>query len=130
MLPSKSNTNLVSIQARQISDGEFGEVVTWVENRQCWVSISPDRGREINSGPEKTSIVTHTVRGDFLELEGVDETMRIVHNLEHAYDPISDSSQVYDIEAVMPDIDGRGDVMLRVALDSRSFSKISPNRPE
>lgn len=114
-MPPSRNPNLVLFQRKETVSGDFNDVVRWVNDRQVWVSINPNRGREVFEGPELTSVVTHTIRGDFLELEGIDETYRAVYNDTHDYGPhgIRADSLVFDLLAVMPNYDGRDDIMIQ-----------------
>lgn len=129
MIPSRRNNNLVLIEKKVKVPGEYNPVVTWVEHKQVWVSIDPNRGREIQRGAELQSIVTHTIRGDFLDLEDVDETMRVVHSVTHTYDPVDEDAKVYGIVAALVDEDHHRDVMLKAELNPRRYSKIPPNTP-
>lgn len=130
MIPVRPATNLVLIQRKVATTGLWNPSVSWTENRRVWVSIIPDRGREIFRGSELESVVTHTIRGDFLELEGVTETDRIIYNDCHAYSPINAGSLVFDILAVMPNHDGRNDVMIQANLKSLSYGEMPGNIPQ
>jgi head-tail adaptor len=131
MLPAKRLTNLVLIQRKQETGGQWNGAVEWVEDRKVWVSIDPARGREIFADGERQSIVTHTIRGDFLELEGVTEEMRIVFNDTHAYDDgIRADSLVFDVAGVMPNYDGRDDIMIQAVLEPRRYGQIAENAPQ
>lgn len=138
MIPSKNNTCLVSIQAvGVVSTGQYGDKYGWTENRKAWVSINPDRGREIFEAGERQAVVTHTIRGDFLTLNGVTEKMRIIYNDTHQYvldpeddDAIRADSLVFDIKAVMADHDHRKDIMIQAALDNRRYGQIPPDAPQ
>ena len=131
-MPPSRNPNLVLIQKKVTTPGDFNDTVAWLEDRQVWVSINPNRGREVFAGAELTSVVTHTLRGDFLELEGVDETMRIVFNDTHDYDAhgIRADSLVFDILAVMPNYDGRDDIMIQASLKALRFGDLPENIPQ
>jgi len=124
-------SNLILVLKKAIVPGDFNDVVAWVEDRQVWSSISPNRGREVFAGPELSSIVTHTIRGDFLEFEGIDETMRLIYNDTHAYadDAIRADSLVFNVLAVMPNYDGRDDCMIQASLDPRRFGDLPPDIP-
>jgi hypothetical protein len=130
-VPPSRNPNLVLIQKKVTIPGDFNDVVAWVEDRQVWVSINPNRGREVFAGPELTSVVTHTLRGDFLELEGVDETYRAVYNDTHDYDAhgIRADSLVFDLLAVMPDYDGMSDIMIQANLKALRYGDLPPDVP-
>lgn len=130
-MPPSRNPNLVLIQKKATIPGDFNDKVVWVEDRQVWVSINPNRGREIFEGPELTSVVTHTIRGDYLELDGVDETMRIVFNDTHDYDAhgIRADSLVFDILAVMPNYDGLDDCMVQANLKALRYGDLPPDVP-
>ncbi len=102
MIPSR-HPNLVLIQ-HTVKSGEFGDQFSWVE-----------------------------FRGDFLELEGVVEKMRLIYNDTHEYGPspavIRPDSEVFDILAVMPNYDGRDDVMMQVKLITRRFADLPIDIP-
>lgn len=120
MITARLRNNLVLIQKKVITTGSWNSIVAWVQHAQAWVSIEPQRGREGFSQGERESTVTHKIRGDYNELIGVDETMRIVwaQNMSYVYGgsppawTISDDARVFDILAVMPDFEKRGDVMI------------------
>ena len=130
-MPPSRNPNLVLIQKKVTIPGDFNDVVAWVEDRQVWVSINPNRGREVFAGPELTSVVTHTFRGDYLELEGVNETMRAVYNDTHDYDAhgIRADSLVFDLLAVMANFDGRDDIMIQANLKALRYGDLPPDVP-
>lgn len=132
MVPSSKFANLVLIQKKVEQPGSWNPTVSWVEFRQVWVSIQPDRGREVFKGAELSSVVTHKIRGDFLELEGVDETMRIVVNDTHDYGPhgIRTDSLVFDILAVMPNIDENDDCMIQATLKAQRYGQLPPDIPQ
>lgn len=131
MIPSR-HPNLVLVQRPDRTAGHWNDVTTWVEDRQVWVSINPDRGREIFRADELRSVVTHTIRGDFYELEGIEESWRIVYNDTHEYGPseIRDDSLVFEILAVMPNYDGRDDIMIQATLLGRRYGVLDPNIPQ
>src|SRR5690606_36505322 len=85
MIRSGRARSLVLLQKKGTETSSLNDTVSWVEDRRAWVSITPARGREIFKGDELASVVTHTVRGDFLELEGIDETMRMIFNDTHDF---------------------------------------------
>jgi len=130
MLPSQRLSNLVLIQSKVETDGAWNPAVEWVENRRVWVSVDPKRGREIFTAGEKEAVVTHTIRGDFLELEGVNETMRIVLADTHIYDPVPANALVFDILAVLPNYDGRDDTMIQAALLNRRHGTLPADIPQ
>lgn len=139
MIPSKNNTCLVSIQVVGVvsTDPQWGDQLGWTENRKAWVSINPDRGREVFSGGELESVITHTIRGDFLTLNGVTEKMRIIYNDTHQYvldeeddDAIRADSLVFNILAVMPDHDHRRDIMIQAHLDNLRYGDLPPDIPQ
>lgn len=125
-------TNLVLVQQKIETGGSWNPVIAWVEYRQVWVSIQPDRGREVFKGDELAAVVTHKIRGDFLELEGVNETMRLVYNDTHDYDAhgIRADSLVFDILAVMPNIDGRDDCLIQSNLKAQRYGDLPPDIPQ
>lgn len=132
MIISGKAPNLVLVQHKVTIPGPLNDIVVWAEYRQVWMSIQPNRGREVFKGDELQSVVSHTLRGDFLELEGIDETMRVVFNDTHDYGPhgIRADSLVFDILAVMPNLDGRDDVMIQANLNPLRFGDLDPNVPQ
>lgn len=128
MIPSR-NPCLVLIQRKSTSPGQYEDVVTWSSDRQVWVSIQPVRGREIYKADERESEVSHKIRGDFLELEGIDSEDRVVYNDTHDYDEhgIRADSLVFDILAVMPNYDGRDDIMIQANLKGLRFGQLAPD---
>lgn len=131
MIPAKHNSNLVLIQNKvKVSDPQWGDTVTWPEFRQVWVSISPNRGREVFKGDELSAVVSHTIRGDFLELEGVTETMRLIYHESHVYDPMPASALVFDLLAVLPDYDHSEDIMIQASLKALRFGDLPPDIPQ
>jgi len=125
MVPAKNNNNLVLVQNKVRTPGQWNDTETWTELKQVWVSISPNRGREVFAADERESIVTHTIRGEFLEMEGITAEMRIVYNDTHAYSPIRSDSIVYQILAVMPDMDHRADIMIQAEEEGRRYSALA-----
>lgn len=132
MYNSTRNNNLVLIQHKVTAESVRGrnEVITWETLTDAWVSINPNRGREIMKGDEKQSIVTHTIRGDFLALEVVKADMRIIYNDTHSYDPISPGSRVFNVLSVMADLDMHKDIMIQVDEYSRPYGELSENITE
>lgn len=133
-MPPSRNPNLVLIQRKESggSSGGWNPTESWVEDRQVWLSINPNRGREVFAGDELQAVVTHTLRGDFLELDGVDETMRIVWNDTHDYGPhgIRADSLVFDILAIMPNYDGRDDCMVQANLKTLRYGDLPADVPQ
>ena len=126
MFSSSRNRNLVLVQEKVTVAGDFNDAVAWQNvGEPAWVSINPVRGREITRDEEVQSIVTHTVRGDYLEINHIKDEMRIVFNEEHEYDPISQNSIIFDVIAVMEDFDTRGDVMIQVERHNLTFGQTS-----
>lgn len=106
--------------------GSWNPVVAWVEDRQRWVSINPNRGREKFDGDELQSVVTHTIRGDLYELEGIDAAWRIIYNDTHDYAAhgIRADSLVFDVLAVMPNFDDRDDMMMQANLNPLRYGDL------
>lgn len=125
MIPTKRNNNCCLIQKKSTVEGKFNDTVTWVYDREVWLSITPERGREKFSSDELKSVVSHKIRGDYLELNGVDETMRIILSKDMTYDPISNDADVYDILAVMPDEDGHADILISAVKENRPYGQQS-----
>lgn len=130
MIPSR-HPNLILVQHKVEVSGPWNPVVSWEEERQIWVSLQPNRGREVFKGAELESVVTHTIRGDFLELEGITSEMRVVYNDTHDYDAhgIRADSLVFDILAVMPNYDGRDDIMMQANLKGLRFGELPLDVP-
>lgn len=132
MFPVKDATCLVLIQHKTTTAGDWNPVVSWGEFRRAWVSIRPDRGREVFKGAELETTVTHTIRGDFLALQDVDETMRVIYNDTHDYAShgIRADSMVFDILAVMPDHEKRGDCMVQASLKPLRLGELPADIPQ
>lgn len=106
------------------ANGQWGLTKTWVTHAFAWVSIEPDRGQERNTENEKESVTTHVVRGDYFDLRGVKETMRMIYHPVMVYSPIPNASEVYQVLTVMPALNDRSDVMIRVAKEGRQYSDV------
>jgi head-tail adaptor len=138
MITARLRNNLVLIQKKAEVSGAWNPVVSWIEHAKVWVSIDPQRGREVFASNETESVVSHAIRGDFMELSGVDETMRIIHASDMSYvyagSPpewtIRSDARVFNILAVMPDFERRGDIMISAAEDSRRYGNIGENVPQ
>lgn len=138
MITARLRNNLVLIQKKMETAGTWNPVVTWIQHAQVWVSIDPQRGREVFQSSETQSVITHAIRGDFMELSGVDESMRIIHASDMSYvyggSPaawtIRSDARVFNILAVMPDFEKRGDVMISAAEDGRRYGAIGANVPQ
>lgn len=124
MVPARKTPLPVVIQTFANNAGAWNDVKAWSQFAAVWVSISPDRGREIEAADETVATVTHTIRGDFYDLEGVSEKMRVIYSPKGVYDPIPNDAEVYDILAVMPDEDTRQDIMLKAQLNSRRYGEL------
>lgn len=128
MISAKYRSCMVLIEREGVvsSDPQWGDKKGWIEFRKAWVSIQPNRGREVFRDDEKESVITHTIRGDFLDLDGVLETDRIVYNDTHEYSAhgIPADSRVFDILAVMPNFDGRDDIMIRANEEGRRYGDL------
>ncbi len=121
MVPARKTPNPVLILQYATNPGAWNDTKAWSPLREAWVSITPDRGREIQAADETIAVVTHTIRGDFLALEGVSEKMRVIYSPKGVYDPIPNDAQVYEILAVMPDEVNRQDIMLKAQLNGRRY---------
>jgi head-tail adaptor len=126
MIPARRNNCFVLIQRYTTTDGQWGETKQWIMFTQAWVSINPDRGREIFRSDERESIVTHTIRGDYFELVDVEEKMRIIDSEPGVYEPIPPTAKVFDILAVMVDEDGHEDIMIKAEQLGRRFGELTP----
>lgn len=123
-------TKLVMFQRKVIDKtGEF-DVETWVNVVDAWVSISPDRGREIATQGETVATAVYSIRGDYRGLESVSEEMRAIYNITHNYpEPYDDdappaNTKVYEVLAVMPDEEFEDDIMLKAVLRNRLLSEL------
>lgn len=128
MISGRKRPCLVLIQNYTKTDGQWGEAKAWAEFCRAWVSIDPERGREQFTSNEREAISTHIVRGDYLEMKDVTPRMRIVFSPEMSYGngstTVPSTCKVYDILAVMPDENARGDVMLRVQEEERRYGEL------
>lgn len=129
MISGRRRPCLILIQTFTETDGQYGATVTWSEYCRAWVNIEPDRSREQYKSDERESVVTHTIRGDYMELSEVRATMRIIYNDEMEYgdgqNGIPSSSRVFEILAVMPAFNDRGDVMIKVEEEGRTYGEIT-----
>ena len=124
MIPSRHNNSYVRFEKPTKVTGQYNDTIVWVKYTDAWVSITPQRGREVFSANELEAVVTHKIRGDFLELEGIDETMRMVFHKAMVYDPNPlDDSDVYNILAYMPDLDSRADVLISAIKEARNYGQ-------
>lgn len=130
MLTARRRNNLVLVLHKVfVPNPPFNDVEAWVQFAQVWVSIDPERGREIFEEQERTAVVTHKIRGDYQELRDLDETMMVVHHPSMSYPfegsppvwGIAADARVFNIMAVMPDFETRGDVVLAVTEDGRRW---------
>ena len=121
MPPARKTPLFVIVQHYATTPSDWNDKKIWVPFTEAWVSITPDRGREIQAADETVAVATHTIRGDFLTLEGISEKMRVIYSPAGVYDPIPNDAQVYDVLAVMPDEDARQDIMLKVQLNGRRY---------
>lgn len=113
MVPSKNRSTLVSIEQRAEKTGsKWGNDFDWTEFGQAWVSITPNRGREVFRGQGQESEVSHTIRGDWVDLENVQPEMRIVLTEDMVY-PATGAARYFDIHAVMHDEDHHRDTMIK-----------------
>lgn len=139
MITPRQRNNLVLIQNKvETTDAQWGNTYSWTEYGQFWVSIDPQRGREIFTAGENEAVITHKIRGDYQELIGVTEAMRIIFDPSMSYDDgasppsaqIPSNARVFDILAVMPDYEHRGDVMISVQEFGRRYNSISTVIPQ
>lgn len=131
MIPSRT-PNLVLVERKAISQSQWGDGVTWSALRLVWVSINPLRGREVYQGDEVETVVTHRIRGDFLELEGVTSEDRILYNDQHDYTvgAIPASTLVFDLLAVLPNYDGRDDTLIQANLHQKRYGDLVADIPQ
>ena len=121
-MPVQNRTNLVLFQAKTLAsdpDG-FNDTVSWQEHCKAWVSLNPNRGREVTRDQTQQSIVSHTVRGDWMELRDVTPEMRMLFIETGDYlsadlsvdDPAG--YRMFDVVGVMNDEDHHADTMITV----------------
>lgn len=118
-------SKLVQFQRKVIDKtGEY-DVETWENVSDAWVSISPDRGREVATQGELVATVVYSIRGDYRDLEGVSEDMRAIYNTAQVYTgTLPSATKAYEIIAVMPDEEFEDDIMLKAVLRNRTVSNI------
>lgn len=118
-------TKLIQLQQLTIdTTGEY-DVETWANVSDAWVSISPDRGREVPTQGELVATVVYSIRGDYRDLQGISEKMRALLNVTQVYtEPYPADTKVYEIIAVMPDEEFEDDIMLKAVLRNRTLSNI------
>lgn len=133
MITARQRNCLVLIQYKVETSGQWNNTVSWLQHVQAWVSIEPQRGREVFTAGERESVVTHKIRGDYQELKSVTEEMRIVFdpvNMSYVYagSPLSwtinANARVFDILAVMPDFEKRGDIMISASEEGRRYGAL------
>lgn len=128
LLTGRRRGCLVLVESFTTTDGQYGLSKAWASNRQVWVSIDPKRGDERYTANEKESVVTHVIRGDYYDLLGVTPEMRVIFNASMDYSgspEIPADSKVYQILAVIPDENERGDTMLHVEEEGRTYGELS-----
>lgn len=120
--PVHNRTNLVLFQAKVTGpdpDG-FNDVVSWQEHCKAWVSLNPNRGREVTRDETQQSIVSHTVRGDWMELRSVTPEMRMlfIDSGDYASADLTVDEptgyRMFDVVAVLNDEDHHADTMIKV----------------
>jgi head-tail adaptor len=127
-MESRRRPSLVLVQTFTEVDGQYGKTQVWIERCTAFVNIEPFRGRENFTAAERESIVTHTIRGDYYDLIGVEATDRIIFSpgMDYGLSPtvIPDDAQVFQVLAVMPDYIGLNDVVLKVEQEGRTYGEI------
>jgi len=88
-------------------------IVTWATDRDAWVQLEPKRGRERREAGVVDGTVSHTVRGDYYDLDGVTTAMRMVVDPEGTFDDETRKAY-FDIEAIQTDHTNHGETMLQV----------------
>lgn len=106
------------------TDGQWGNTKSWITHCVAWVSIEPERGTEQSVQNEKESVTTHIVRGDYMDLKDVVATMRMVFSPRMDYSVIPSDAGVYQILTVMPSLNDRRDVVIRVAKEGRPYGSL------
>ena len=128
--PAKRRTKLVQFQQMTVDKSGEYDVDVWANVSDAWVSLSPDRGREVMTQGELVATVMYSVRGDYRDLEGVTEAMRMIYNISQTYpaagdvDPMPADTKAFEIQAIMPDEEFEDDIMLKVTLRNRKLSDI------
>jgi head-tail adaptor len=125
MAPSANRRSCLVIFQRETTDtsGEY-DVTAWETVSDAWVAIDPNRGREIFSQNELEAVVSHTIRGDYLDLEAITEKMRMIYHESHVYEPIPAKAEVYDLLAVMADKVDRSDIMIQASIRGRRYEDL------
>lgn len=127
MITGRRRPCLVLFQDFYETDGQFGKSRTWRDYALAWVNLEPVRGKEMNAANEIESHVTHNVRGDWRDLQGVNERMRMIYSpsMEYGNSPteISDEADVFRILAVMPSHNDNHDTQIMVQREERSYGK-------
>ncbi|MCW5697371.1 MAG: head-tail adaptor protein [Bauldia sp.] len=86
-------------------------VYSWVPYRTVWVKIEPTRGYERQALNVTQNTVSHLIYGDFYDLDGVTEAMRLVYDEQGTYD--DEGRKVYfDIEAIRKDFTNRAETVI------------------
>lgn len=104
----------VSIQKATITrDKDSNEQIqAWVKFRDVWLSFDPRTGGEYEEGGSRYGQTVVNMTGDYLDLRGVTNGMRV-----YAPDPSApnDASMatIWDIKTVLPDNDRRGRTKLQ-----------------
>lgn len=87
-------------------------ITEWVDwKNPVWTEKTSRGGREYfdDDGNQRYSQVTHRFRARYLEVDGIDTSMRIVFN-----------GQAYDIRSMQPDDQRQDDVMIEATLQDGS----------
>jgi SPP1 family predicted phage head-tail adaptor len=128
MITGRRRPCLILIQTYSKVDGPYGATKTWATDRTVWVNLEPKRGFEQYKANEVESVVTHVIRGDYYDLDGVTPQMRVIYapTMDYGGSPVTipNSAKVYQIHAVIADENERGDTMLRVEEEGRNYGEI------
>lgn len=124
-MEGRSRKTKVLVEQANKTSSQWNDGEAWTEYGQFWVSITPQySGREKFVAGEVESIVTHTIRGDYMELKDVTAEMRVVFDPDMDYTTVADSARVFIVLAVMPDIENHQDVVIRVEEEGRRYGEL------
>lgn len=107
MVPSKHRNRFITINAPSQGESGWGQTRTWAKYVDAWVSITPNRGQERFDQDSRENTVSHTIRGEWMDLKDVKPEMQVVLTE-------SGTTRYFDIKAVMNDEDHHRDTMLKV----------------
>lgn len=127
MLTGRRRPCLVLFQDFTETDGQYGVIRRWRDHRLAWVNLALVRGNEDFVSNETEAKVSYDVRGDWRDLDGITERMRMIYSrsMEYGNSPteISANAEVFRILAVMPSHNDNGDTQIRVQREERRYGE-------